>query len=113
MRSRKTEWMGILKTILAAFNQKEFVDAIDYAIVRVLTKSGSGDFKGVLLAGGCHSGFHRADVWRRAITEDLKELRGISGHRLFNAQSLTIADASKREGMEILKIATQWCYEPW
>ena len=103
------------KTVLAVYGQDGFYDAIYDSVWNMmehLSNIEDGSSRGVVLAGGCNSGYHRADTWKETMRDLLNSIH-FKGVRLFNAQSFSLVHALKREQPTIIKDALQWSEAPW
>ena len=100
-----------VKTIIAVFGQDGFAHAVTSTINRTLSKAEERRC-GIVVTGGCNGGFHRADTWGRAITDNLNSIIGPEG-RVANAQQFSLQTAGHREAKHILETAKKWAASPW
>ena len=100
------------KTIVAVFGQQGFARAVSVTLAKALWLAHSLG-RGVVIAGGCNGGFHRADTWGRTVVDSFNALMVGPVGRLVNAQHFPMQTKSPREAKHILNTAQNWVAMPW
>ena len=100
------------KTIVAVFGQQSFANVVAETLSGALAQAESLG-RGVVIAGGCNGGFHRADTWGRTLVDSFNALMVGPAVRLVNAQHFPLQTASQDEAKYILDDAKKWAAMPW
>jgi hypothetical protein len=95
-------------TQISVFEQEHYGEFIAQVFEHIVENDDT------LIALGCHSGKHRADVSGRHCVDLLNSLTDEAGHRIFNAMHFKIGKmVPKHEVQKELIASQQWSTKPW
>ena len=111
------------QTQKAVISQPEFVEAIDHSFHHLIDKllecgqrhqgDPSSRLIGVVIAAGCNSGQHRAEVFRRCLSELLNSVK-FDGLRVFNCCDFSMLGCKTEDNfVNRVEMPERWIKEPW